>query len=297
MPWIDSLDWTTLNSLRRYPIREGASAQSDDTLFTIPDTLITDFSLSASSNVADRFFISKIQNKISSAVLEISDWAGNIVGTFEIFSSEAKDVDYYLSSTSNYTGANGKITIGTLQDLSELPAGTFTFTKSSTEFEPRTIIPGLQGIDRITFVDAFSGQYVLTGSATLISRSNLRFSTDTNEGDSVIMDAGDNLGLNKICEFTNCVKSINGISPDPANGNISILGVDCVNVSSTAQYTLDIEDNCCSPCTGCNDLQELTDRLTSLENKFLDLKNNYNNVNNQLSNYLSTINSNCECPA
>ena len=111
------------------------------------------------------------------------------------------------------------------------------------------------------------------------------------------MDAGDNLGLNKECAVTTCVKSINGVAPDPATGNISFLGIDCLKVYSSAQYTIDLEDTCCTPCSGCNDLEELTSRLTSLENKFLDLKGSYNNVNAQLTNYLSTINSNCACPA
>jgi hypothetical protein len=297
MPWIDSLDWNSLNALRKYPIREGASAQSINEIFTIPDTLITDFSLSATSNVADRFYISRVTNRISSASLEISDQVGNIVGTFEIEKTATKDVDYYLTSTSNYVGANGKITIGTLDDLADQPAGSFDFAQSATELEPRTIIPGLQGIDRISMVDPLSGTYNLTGNVSLVSRSNLRFSIDPDEGNSVILDAGDGLGLNKACAVSNCIKSINGVAPDPTNGNINLLGADCLTILNTADYSLQIEDTCCSPCAGCNDLQELTNRLTSLENKFLDLKANYNNVNNQLSNYLSTINSNCACPA
>ena len=297
MPWIDSLDWNSLNALRKYPIREGASAQSLNENFTIPDTLITDFSLSATSNVSDRFYISRVINRISSASIEISDWADNVVGTFEITASTTRDVDYYLTATSNYVGANGKITIGTLDDLSLQPAGSFTFAKTASELEPRTIIPGLQGIDRIAMVDALSGTYNLTGNVTLVSRSNLRFSVDLNEGNSVILDAGEGLGLNKVCAVTNCIKSVNGVVPDPTNGNINLLGADCLTVLNTADYSLQIEDTCCSPCVGCNDLQELTNRLTSLENNFLDLKANYNNVNAQLTTYLSTINSNCACPA
>ena len=65
MPWIDSLDWSSLNALRRYPIREGLSAKSTDGVFSIPDTLITDFTLCASSDITRRFFISQIFNKIN----------------------------------------------------------------------------------------------------------------------------------------------------------------------------------------------------------------------------------------
>jgi hypothetical protein len=297
MPWIDSLDWSALNSLRRYPIREGASAQSENEYFNIPDTLITDFSLSASSNAEDRFYISRVFNKLTSVSIEISDWGGSVVGTFEAFASETKDTVYYLNATSNYVGANGKITIGTLDDLANQPVGHFRFAPTATELEPRTISPGIRGIDRIVFKDFKNPDgYYLTGNVAVISRDNLKFSLDPNDANGVVLDVGDNLGLNKQCAVTNCVKSINGVFPDPTNGNISLLGVDCLTVTNNIDYSLEIEDTCCSPCVGCNDLEQLTERLTSLENKFILLSNNYVNVNTQLGTYLNTVNADCACP-
>ena len=296
MPWIDSLDWSSQNALRRYPLREGSSVLSDDGYFSIPDSLITDFTLSASSDVTKRFFISKVYNKITSVVIEISDFSGAIVGSFEIQgSTHTQDKDYYLSATNQFAGANGKITINTLADLKTQPAGSFSFSSSATEFEPRTIIPGLQGIDRIRFTDTQNGASSFTGEIQITSRDNLVFSYDS-VGNEVFLDAGDDLGLSKSCAISNCVTSINGVSPDPGTGNINLLGVNCLKISNTAQYTLDFTDTCCTPCSGCDDLQELTTRLTSLENNFLQLKNNYNDVNSQLLTYLSTINSNCACP-
>ena len=295
MPWIDSLDWTSLNSLRRYPLREGCSALSLDEDFSIPDSLIVDFTLCATSDVSRRFHISKVINKLTSVIIEISDEFELAVGTFNVVrEGHYEDKDYYLTATTNYVGANGKITIGSLDGLQLQPAGIFLFSRSATEMEPRTVVPGLQGIDRIVFVDAQNGSTSLSGDVTLTSRSNLRFSYAASK---VFLDAGDNLGLNKLCATVNCVKSINGVVPDPVSGDISLLGINCLNIYSDAQYTLNMEDTCCTPCSGCDDLETLTTRLTSLENKFIDLKGTYNDVNAQLSNYLSTINSNCACPA
>jgi hypothetical protein len=296
MPWIDSLDWLSLNSLRRYPLREGTSALSTDEYFTIPDTLISDFTLCASSDVTRRFYISKIFNKVTSLIIEISDSLGVQVGSFNIQGAQhTQDKDYYLTPTSLYAGANGKITINTLEDLKTQPAGVFSFVLASTEFEPRVIVPGIQGIDRIKFTDTLNGTYSFTGDIEITSRSNIYFDYDL-ANNEVLVDAGDDLGLSKQCTFTDCVKSINGVGPDPDTGNINLIGVNCVKISNSAQYTLDVADTCCTPCSGCNDLEELTTRLTSLENSFLQLKDNYNSVNNQLSTYLSTINSNCSCP-
>lgn len=295
MPWIDSLDWTSLNALRRYPLREGCSSLSVDENFSIPDDLIVDFTLCATSDVSARFYISKIFNKITSVTIEVSDFAGVVVGTVEIVGAvHTQDKDYYLNNTTQYVGANGKITIGSLAALAYQPAGMFEFLPTATEFEPRTIVPGLQGIDRISFIDASNGENSLSGNVTLTSRNNMRFSYTANK---VLLDAGDNLGLNKECAVTACVKSINGVIPNPTTGDIGLLGVNCLRIYSSAQYTIDMEDTCCTPCSGCNDLEELTNRLTSLENKFLSLKDGYNNVNSQLTNYLTTINSNCACPA
>lgn len=301
MPWIDSLDWTDLNSLRRYPLREGTSAASDDLVFSIPDTFIVDFSLCATSDASRRFYISKIFNKLTAITIEISDFRTDgssvVAGTFEIARATHKqDSDYFLNATSRYAGANGKITIGTFEDISKQPAGSFKFPLAATEFEARTVVPSLKGIDRITFIDAQNGENTLSGDVILTSRSNLKFAYDE-DIHRVFLDAGDNLGLSKQCAVTNCVKSINGVVPDPSTGDVGLYGINCIRVYSSAQYTLDIEDTCCTPCSGCNDLEELTTRLTSLENKFLDLKGSYNNVNNQLTTYLSTINSNCACPA
>ena len=295
MPWLDSLDWTSLNSLRRYPLREGSSALSVDEFFSIPDNLIVDFTLCATSDVSRRFYISKVVNKFNSLLIEISDEYDLIVGTFTAEkATHQQDNDYYLTATTNYKGANGKITLNTFEGLTTQPTGVFKFSLSATEFEPRTIIPGIQGIDRISFIDSQNGIATLTGDVTINARSNLRFSYSE---DKVILDAGDNLGLNQICSPEKCVKSINGVTPNPLTGNISLLGVKCLNIYSDSQYTLSMEDTCCTPCSGCNDLETLTTRLTSLENKFIDLKGTYNDVNAQLTNYLTTINSNCACPS
>jgi len=295
MGWLDSLDWLALNALRRYPIREGSSSLSTDGNFSLPDTLIVDFTLCASSDVTRRFYISKLINKLNAVIIELSDFSDEIVGVFEITSAtHTQNQDYYLNTTDSYVGANGKITIGVLDDLASQPAGIFNFLSASTELEPRTVIPGLQGIDRIKFVDALNGQHSLSGDITLTSRTNQRFSYAT---DTVFLDVGDGLGLNTQCVLTNCVKTINGVAPNPTTGNISLLGINCLSIFSSAQYTLDMMDTCCTPCAGCSDLEVLTTRLTSLENKFLDLKNNYNAVNTQLSTYLATINSSCVCPS
>lgn len=299
MPWIDSLDYLNLNSLRRYPLREGTSARSIDELFEIPDTLIVEFSLAASNDVSKRYYISKFFNRIFSVTIEVSEISeipDLVVGSFDIDLNTHKVNDtYYLIATNDYVGARGRLTLGSTEDLKNQPAGNFIFLPEATEFEPKTIVPGLAGVTRIKYIDSESNTRSLTGDVIMQARNNMRFQYEIDEN-RVVMDVGDNLGLNKTCEVTNCIKRINGVGPDPETGNISLLGIDCLNISSTAPYTLELDDSCCTPCSGCEDLSELTTRLTSLENKFIELKNFYTTINGQLTNYLTTVNSNCECP-
>jgi len=298
MPFIDSLDYLNLNSVRRYPLREGSSATSTDGNFVIPDSLLVDATLAVGGDIQERYFISSLFNKLTSFVLEISaDLAGttSVVGYVQVdLNTHTINDDYYLEETAAFAGANGKITIGRVADLQEQPTGEFTFELAATEFEARAAIPSMKGISRIRFTDDVNGETSITGNVTLASRTNLRFTFDELEN-YVILDAGDGLGLNKACVYDTCVKTIDGVGPD-AEGNINLLGLNCLSVTNTAAYTLSFTDTCCTPCSGCDDLADLTGRLVSLENNFLSLKNYYDNLNVQLTTYLSTTNANCNCP-
>jgi len=299
MPWIESLDYLNLNSLRRYPLREGTSSRSTDGLFELPDTLIVEFSLAASNDVSKRYYVSKVFNKIFSIAIEISEVSETpelVVGSFDIDLNNHEINDtYFLTAVNNYVGARGRVTIGNPDDLRNQPSGNFSFLPEATELEPKTIVPGLAGVTRIKYIDAEANTRSLTGDVIMQARNNMRFQFESDEN-RVVMDVADNLGLNKNCEVTSCVRRINGVGPDPETGNISLIGVDCLNITSSFPYTLELEDSCCTPCSGCDDLSELTTRLTSLENKFIELKNFYTTINGQLTNYLTTVNSNCECP-
>ena len=195
------------------------------------------------------------------------------------------------------------MTIGSLKDLSQQPAGVFSFSLAATEFEPRTIIPSQKGIDRIIFYDVnntalsltggtTNAAFSLTGNVKIAARTNTRF---VYNGGRVLLDAGDGLGLNAPCDSQIAIKTINGVAPDPLTGNINLIGLDCLNVTNPQPYSLELSDTCCTPCSGCDDLQELTAKLTGLENSIVAMKDNYNSLNNQLNMYLATVNSNCVC--
>jgi len=298
MASVDSLGWLNENSLRNYPIREGLTCLDTTSQFQIPTTFIVDFNMSSTADVTRRFFISKILNNFTSAVVEVSDQLGGIVGTFSIpFATHTSYTDYYLTVTDDaYTRTNAKLTVDDVSSFTSLPTGTFLFPIAATELEPRTSFPTVDGVTRVSIQDLSGNVVTLSGDVTIVARANLRFRYD-NAANVYYLDAGNGLGLNSVCTLTNCIERINGVAPDPTTGNFTLLGVDCSAITNTSTSTLQINDTCCTPCSGCDNLAELTNRVTSLEAQYLDLKAFYTTLNTQLSTYLSTINSNCSCPA
>lgn len=298
MPSIDSLDFLNTNALRNYPIKEGVSRVSTDGIFTIPNSFIVDLQLAVSYDPAKRFYLSRLSNLDDNIVVEISDEANALVGTFTIITANHWQYkDYYLVPTSSFAGAVGTLCVTTLNSIIEQPSGIFQFTMATTEFEARTCVPALKGINRILFSNLNGETYALSGDVILQARTNLRFKLDPDEDNKIIIDAGEGLGLNTICsDPIQCIKTINGIPPDD-DGNFTMDFSDCVTLSPIPAGTgLLIEDICCKPCMGCNDIEELTGRLMTTETGLLALRDYYNTLLNLLNDFKTTSGFTCDCP-
>lgn len=298
MPSIDSLDFLNTNALRNYPIKEGVSRLSVDGLFTIPNSFIVDLQLAADPDPAARFFISRIANLEDLLVVEIADDNLVTVGSFSIVTANHWQYkDYYLTPTTAYAGAVGTMCITTLTTVKLQPSGIFDFTLATTELEPRTCVPALRGIQRITFKNSSGETYTVSGDVELEARLNLRFKQDSENANRIIIDAGEGLGLNTKCDDAlRCIKTINGIPPDEA-GNFTLDFSDCVTLSPIPAGTgLLMEDICCKPCVGCNDIEELTTRLMSAETGLLTLRNYYDSLNKLFTDFKTTVDFSCACP-
>lgn len=285
MAFAENLEYLNLNSLRSYPIRTGLTKLDVTEQFKIPDSLLVDAQLSIPDGTNRRCYISSIFNKISSFEVEITDDEATVLGRFAIDATTHTSGDSYkLTTIGNF--ANGRLVVGDVSVLQYLPAGNFQFTLAAAEFEPRVILPSSTGVSAISFTDVRGNDIILTGIVNILGRNNIRFRYD-NDSNTVFFDAGDGLGLNKNCSSSQCIQTINGVTPNPDTGNISILGVRCSSVTSPSAATIQLEDNCCTPCSGCDELGVLTDRLVSLESKYIDLKNLYVNAKLQLTAFLS----------
>jgi len=292
----ENLDFLNLNSLRNYPLKEGITRQDSTGSFVIPNDFIVDLQLAASNDPTDVFHISRISNLEDDIAIEISDQDSVLVGTFTLdASSHTKYKVYDLTPTEEYERANGTITIGTLSSLQEGPSGTYYFTQATAVLEMRTMIPALKGLSRLVFINASGETFALSGDVEIEARTNLQFKNGT--GNRVILDAGNGLGLNTDCGLSaNCIKTINGVPPDE-NGNFTLDFSDCALLSPIPANTgLLLEDSCCKPCVGCNDIEELTGRLMQAENLLIQLRDYYTSLELLYQQFKTTSTYTCDCP-
>lgn len=298
MPSVDNLDFLNSNSLRNYPLKEGVTKVSSDGSFILPNDFIVDFQLAASYDPSKRFYLSKISNFDDLITLEISDQLDVLVGTFSIATANHWQYkDYYLIPSDAYVGSTGLLTATNLNGIYNCPSGSFTFSLATAEFEARTIIPARKGIDRITFKNASGDTFSFSGDIVIKARTNIRFKESLTEDNTVIIDVGDDLGLNTKCnEETGCIKTINGIPPDDES-NFTLDFSDCATLTPIPANTgLLLEDVCCKPCVGCNDIEELTSRLMTTETGLVTLRQYYTDLYKLLTDFKTIQGYTCDCP-
>ncbi len=288
---MQNLDFLNLNTVRNYPIKDGLSRVSSDSLFTIPNDLIADLNITSPSNPGVRLFISRLVNTSTHVLIEISMKDIGVMGTFNIPINTANYSDIWLVSSSAFPNTVGCLTVGSLINLSTLPSGDFSFDISSTELLMRVFTPASLGVNYLSFSDSKANKVTLTGYVTVKAESNLQF---RDGGDTVIMDAGENLGLNKICDDSGIpIKTINGVKPD-SEGNFYLLPGDCVSMENV-EYGILLKDSCGKPCVGCNEIGELTNRLISLESELLKIRDYVNNTQGVINQLTNLINYQCQC--
>lgn len=298
MPAVDNLDFLNTNTLRNYPIKEGKTRVSTNGVFTIPNDFIVDMQLAATYNPEVKFYVSRISNFEDSISIEISDNSNILVGSFLIVpSNHWQYKDYFLTPTDEYIGTNGIVTITNLKTIKAAPSGSFGFTLETTELEARVSVPAQKSVNRLVFINNNGNSFFTTGDVRIVARSNIRFKLDEEDSNTVIIDVGNGLGLNTECEGpTKCIKTINGIPPDE-DSNFTLDFSDCATLTPIPANTgLLLEDICCKPCMGCNDIEELTTRLMTTENGLVALRQYYSDLERLFTDFKTTQTYSCDCP-
>lgn len=291
---MENLDFLNLNSLRAFPLKEGVSRINTDGRITIPDDFLVDLILAAPMAITARVYVSEIINLPDQITVRVAEFGGSVIGTFVITAATHSFYKtYYMTASTAYYGAIGKLVVGSLAGMSALPTGSFIFTLETAEVEARTVIPTSGGVRSIKFVDANGNEAILSGDVKITARQNMRIAAD---GDNVFVDAANGLGLNQACENSSIdpIRTINNIPPDE-NGNFTITFTDCDSISEITNG-LALTDACNKPCMGCTEIAELTQRLMTLEGDLLKLRTYFDDINATAAQLNNAVNFSCEIP-
>lgn len=298
MPNVENLDFLNANTIRNFPIREGLSRTDTSGAFTIPDDFMVDLLLSVSSDPATRVYISRIVNMPDEIEIEFALYgSATQIGVVSLNpAGHSRYTTYYMAASSSYAAATGKLVVGEVSTITTLPYGTFTFDQAATEVEARTVVPGLATVSRFVFRNADGSSFSVTGDVTIVAQTNTKFRLI--DSVTVAIDAGEGLGLNAPCaDDRPCLKTINNIPPDE-DGNFTLTTSDCARFTNLASGTLkglNLADSCCKPCLSCNEIGDLTQRLTQLESDLIALRTHYNNVSLLTQQFGQLSSASCEC--
>lgn len=288
-----NLDFLNQNSLRNYPLVDAADRVSDDGLFTIPNTLMVDMTLTSPGNNITTLYISSVTSNASLVIIEISALGVGVFGTFGItYPLPDYNTDFTLTPGVLFPQANGLVTIGSLDDMASQPYGDFTFSQPNTSLLNRVFCASVPGVNYISFSDTQGNTTALTGYIQITANSNVQFRSPS--AGVIYLDAGEDLGLNKVCATTlTPITTINGI-PGDSSGNFTLIPQQCVSLTP-APYGLFIADTCGQPCMGCTEIDTLATAVNSLESSIVDMKNFTTNLNAAINQAVTLLNYQCQC--
>lgn len=270
-----NLEFLNHNSQRSFPLAMWGSKVDTTGAIRIPDSLILalDFPVHAGMNVdPSKFFIRQLAIYPTGINITIGydngTAAGLHVGSVSVATSSHTEYrSYAVPGSDDFDDSVGRIVLGSLEDIAELPTGIFTFTAAATPIEVSAIRPMIRGVSSITVVSGGASSVKLYGDIELRAGTNMRITVNGAETATpeIVFSAISGEGLNDVCVCDDVtaatpIKFINGIPP-LANGNFRMLGDDCLRVLPI-QNGLQLEDVCSKPCCGCNELDALINEVT-----------------------------------
>lgn len=270
-----NVNWLNQNSQRSYPLSDAGNKTPELTPeLRIPDDFLLALRLSVNSGLniqLDRFFLKSIVVSGNGCTLTLGYDSGTVV---------------YDAAVGYVTGGNGifncKLTgIGEFTDTVGYAAfsrecsiftdwvGYYTFAPESTPIEPDCIVPMLRSVSSIRVRSGESLSERFYGDIELVAGTNTRIVTEkTASGARIRIDALTTVGFEESCvcdlhDEVPYIRTLQGVSPD-AQGNIQILGQDCIAVT-VGEHSLILADTCASPDCGCTELEALSSRIREQE--------------------------------
>lgn len=268
-------EWLSQNRQRRYPLAQDATAADLTGTVTLPDDFIVD--LTWATHMTDDTDPSKYHLQSVSIFpdfyLLVFAYDDEAAVTIAIDAgTHAPNTSYAATGIGDFADNTVQITIGDLDNVSQLPAGRWEFALAAGRVEPSVIRPYVRGVTSLILRTGPTGadqSEPLQGDIELAAGTNMRMTVSTVDGrQRVRLDAINGEGLNEACDCAGTVigapiRTINGIPPDNA-GNFTFIPDDCIDFEPI-DGGLRVKEQCATPCCGCEELQTVTQALQDLE--------------------------------
>lgn len=289
---ISHAGWLNQNELRKYPFAEDASlaAATSPTggATVLPNYVVVDFTVTLAdypgSNAAyDQIYLRRfsllgdmVSFEFGSRILSTD---GSVFGVTLSLSEHVPYKSYPLgvNTSGDYAFSRGRLVLGDLQRLltDGFAMGDYTFTYETAEISPATVRPGIDGVSslRVPSLGAFNGatyggfETTLTGHVRLVGDNTINIKYVPSANAIVFSQRSPDPEEDCECDEPNVpIRTINGVPAPTDDGNIMVVGDDCIQIGRTTSNTLSIRNVCAKPCCGCEELQFLSSKLSALRN-------------------------------
>jgi hypothetical protein len=278
--------WLNANANRSYPLADWGTKTDQTGTIRIPDSFLLAFFLPVHAGLAvepDKFYLKQLGIYPTGYNLTIGYDDGSSYPTVASVNiakaAHAEFRTYAVPGSDDFDDTVGRIVIGKLDEIDELPPGLYTFAPAATPLDSDTVWPVIRGITALTVVNGSDRSDRIYGDVELVAQENMRITVVEIEGEptQIQFSAISGEGLNESCvcddaeEEGDPIRFINGIPP-MTNGNFRMVGNDCVELEPIVNG-LKFTDVCSSPCCGCESLNAIARQIDRFADGATTLQN------------------------
>jgi len=295
------------NAVRSYPLAGDATKRpkmGGD--FALPDNLLVAMRLAISASPSEidvnGFYISRLTVYPEGANLVIS-YGGSPVGTASL-SADTSYTTFPVIGLNDFHGLAGHITLGSF-DRSCCWVGDYQFDHSGTKLDPDVIQYAPNSITSITIVTPTRTRRITSGDVCIIGGDKISITItdddhcpsgpggtggpgtggDDGERDTVVVISRQNDDTGG----RGCIRLINGVGPDE-DGNIDITPVTPCLKLEKEPGGITINEVCCDPCCGCEELKAITQSIAEIQQGNADIRQYQERMDREMQQLITNLN-------
>lgn len=278
-----NLQWLNHNSQRSYPLTERATKTDTTGTIRLPDSFIVALYLPIHSGLVfapNNFFIKSVLIAPTGFNITVGyDNSGTsiVVAAANIIRNNYQpNRSYALGGVDDFDDCVGRIVLGNLDEIDQIPPGLYEFDRAAGELEPDTIRPMLRAVTRLRVSNNGELSAPIYGDVTLVAGNNMRIAVATSGTETeIVFNAISGANLNEEClcdipELGSCIRCINGVCS--TDGNFIIAPDDCIQITPMSNG-LKFADTCAQPCCGCTELDAIVDQINRFGDGVTTLQN------------------------